>query len=72
MPLSVSASHCPTSVFRRSNGALGTRARQRRAADRRESADVPPHAPIEEVLALLDEGEAAGAWHYEEGHRGHL
>ncbi len=33
--------------------------------------DVPPHAPIGHVLALLDEGVAAGVWEYDEGHRGH-
>jgi len=35
------------------------------------AADVPPHAPIEKVLALLDEGVATGVWEYDEGHRGH-
>ncbi|MFT3912936.1 MAG: DUF4265 domain-containing protein [Anaeromyxobacteraceae bacterium] len=35
------------------------------------AADVPPHAQIDDVLALLDEGVAEGIWEYEEGHREH-
>lgn len=33
--------------------------------------DVPPMANIYEVYALLEAGEAAGAWDFEEGHCGH-
>lgn len=33
--------------------------------------DVPPHAPIGHVLALLDEAVAAGVWEYDQGQRGH-
>ena len=33
--------------------------------------DVPPRADIYEVYALLEAGEAADAWDFEEGHCGH-
>jgi hypothetical protein len=34
--------------------------------------DVPPAASIDEVYAVLEDGEAAGVWLFEEAHRGHL
>jgi hypothetical protein len=33
--------------------------------------DVPPRADIHEVYELLEAGERAGAWDFEEGHCGH-
>jgi uncharacterized protein DUF4265 len=33
--------------------------------------DVPPHADIYAVYVLLEEGENAGVWDFEEGHCGH-
>jgi hypothetical protein len=33
--------------------------------------DVPPRADINEVYGLLEEGEAAGVWYFEEAHCGH-
>lgn len=33
--------------------------------------DVPPSADIYNVFALLEAGEVAGAWAFEEGHCGH-
>jgi Domain of unknown function (DUF4265) len=33
--------------------------------------DVPPRADIYGVYALLQRGEDAGAWEFEEGHCGH-
>ncbi|MCC7380673.1 MAG: DUF4265 domain-containing protein [Deltaproteobacteria bacterium] len=36
------------------------------------SIDVPSQADIEEVYALLEEGESAGVWEFEEGHVGHV
>lgn len=33
--------------------------------------DVPPKADIYNVYQLLERGEAAGIWHFEEGHCGH-
>lgn len=35
------------------------------------SIDVPPTADIFAVYAVLEEGEAAGVWEFEEGHCGH-
>jgi hypothetical protein len=35
------------------------------------SVDVPPHADIYAVYALLERGENAGVWDFEEGHCGH-
>ena len=35
------------------------------------SADVPPRADIHEVYRLLQAGEDAGVWDFEEGHCGH-
>jgi hypothetical protein len=33
--------------------------------------DVPPETDIYKVYRLLEEGEKAGVWHFEEGHCGH-
>ncbi|HYG69582.1 MAG TPA: DUF4265 domain-containing protein [Anaeromyxobacteraceae bacterium] len=34
--------------------------------------DVPPETSLDHVYAILDAGEAAGVWTFEEAHRGHL
>ena len=34
--------------------------------------DIPPATDIEKVYALLEEGENAGIWDFEEGHFGHI
>jgi hypothetical protein len=34
--------------------------------------DVPSEADFQHVYTLLEQGEHAGVWHFEEGHRGHL
>jgi Domain of unknown function (DUF4265) len=41
------------------------------ADDKLLSIDVPPHADIDEVYALLEAGEESGTWDFEEGHCGH-
>lgn len=33
--------------------------------------DVPPQSDVSEVYRLLEAGEAAGVWYFEEGHCGH-
>ena len=33
--------------------------------------DVPPRVDIQHVDSLLEQGEQAQVWHFEEGHRGH-
>ncbi|HYO51176.1 DUF4265 domain-containing protein [Archangium sp.] len=33
--------------------------------------DVSPLADIQHVYSLLEQGEQAQVWHFEEGHRGH-
>ena len=39
--------------------------------DRYLTVDVPPEADIDEVYRLLERGESAGAWYFEEAHCGH-
>jgi hypothetical protein len=34
--------------------------------------DAPPEAEVDDVCAILAEGEAADVWQYEEAHRGHV
>ncbi|HEX8699700.1 MAG TPA: DUF4265 domain-containing protein [Myxococcaceae bacterium] len=34
--------------------------------------DVPSEADFQRVYALMEQGEKAEVWHFEEGHRGHL
>lgn len=41
------------------------------ATDRLIAVDVPPSAEIHSVYKLLEDGEAAGVWEFEEGHCGH-
>lgn len=43
-----------------------------RATKRLFAVDVPPHADIHEVFRLLENGESAGVWDFEEGHCGHI
>lgn len=42
-----------------------------RATDRIFAVDVPPASDIYQVYSLLEQGENAGAWEFEEGHCGH-
>ena len=41
------------------------------AGQRLLAVDVPPATDLDQVYELLEAGEAAGVWHFEEGHRGH-
>ena len=43
-----------------------------RATRRYVAIDVPPHADIYAVYQVLEEGERACQWEFEEGHCGHL
>ncbi len=43
-----------------------------RATRRYVAIDVPPHADIYAVYRVLEEGERARQWEFEEGHCGHL
>jgi hypothetical protein len=42
-----------------------------RATNRLVAVDVPPSANIHEVYSLLEKGERAGLWDFQEGHCGH-
>jgi hypothetical protein len=43
-----------------------------RATDRLFAVDVPPATDIHQAFQILDAGEVAGVWTFEEGHCGHV